>query len=290
MPSPALIALLLAVCLIAPAAADSTSAPVTVVHYRTAGKLITLPVRVNGAATQWFGLDTGARHSVVDTRLARALKLRILANGRGAGAGHGTYAQQTAAPANIAIGSIRYRSDEPWVIDLHQTGFPGLIGIDMFRKYVVRIDPIARTIALYDPATFHYQGTAAPVPLESPEDRLYIRAALAVAGDSPVTHRLRVDTGSEDSVSDNLVRRSANRRKSRQGVGLGTSYVDYSGELDSVRIGPYAIHHVWGPSNDRPAIGMELLRRFTMTFDLRHGRLYLEPNRAFKEPVPAPKP
>jgi hypothetical protein len=79
-------------------------------------------------------------------------------------------------------------------------------------------------------------------------------------------------------------------RARRQGVGLGTSYIDYSGELDSVRIGPDGIHHVWGPSNDHPAIGMEVLRRLTMTFDLRHGRLYLEPNRTFDEPVPAPKP
>jgi hypothetical protein len=260
------------------------------VHFRPAGKQITLPVRVNGSGTHWFALDTGARHSVVDAALARSLGLRVLSSERGAGVGHGTFAQQRAAAAGVAIGPIRYRSDEPWIIDLRQTGFPGLVGVDMLRKYVVRIDPLARTIAFYDPATFRYAGAGTALALASPDDRLFIDVALAVGGRPPVTHRMRIDTGSEDAASDNLVRRSPSRRKSRQGVGLGTSYIDYSGELDSVRIGPYALHHVWGPSNDHPAIGMEILRRFTMTFDVRHGRLYLEPNRDFNEPVPAPNP
>lgn len=291
MKSPAWLATVLAVCLVAPAAADSISAPTAVVHYRSVGKLITLPVRVNGSATHWFDLDTGARHSVVDAALAPSLGLRVLSSERGASVGHGTFAQQRAAAAGVAIGpTIRYRADEPWIIDLRQTGFPGLVGVDMLRKYVVRIDPLARTIAFYDPATFRYAGAGTALALASPDDRLFIDVALAAGGRPPVTHRMRIDTGSEDAASDNLVRRSVDRRKSRQGVGLGTSYIDYSGELDSVRIGPYTLHHVWGPSNDHPAIGMEILRRFTMTFDVRHGRLYLEPNRDLNAPVPAPNP
>ena len=113
---------------------------------------------------------------------------------------------------------------------------------------------------------------------------------LRLASGISETHRVRIDTGSGDAVSDNLIRRSPERRKSLQGVGLGQSYVDESGVFESVRIGPYFIRRCWGPSNDHPAMGMEILRRFTSTFDVTHRRLYLQPNRYLRDPVPAPAP
>ena len=36
--------------------------------------------------------------------------------------------------------------------------------------------------------------------------------------------------------------------------------------------------------------GMEILRRFTMTFDVRRRALYLEPNVYFRDAVPSPPP
>ena len=125
------------------------------------------------------------------------------------------------------------------------------------------------------------------MPLASPHDRLYTDMVLRI-GTTSVRHRMRVDTGSEDAASDNFVRQSPTRRQSLQGVGLGKPYYDYSGVFDSVRIGPYTIRHSWGASNDRPAFGMEIMRRFTLTFDVPAGRLYMEPNQHFSEPVPSP--
>lgn len=126
------------------------------------------------------------------------------------------------------------------------------------------------------------------LPLTHRNDRLYVDAKLTLPNGISATHAMRIDTGSEDAASDNLVRQSTERRAARQGVGLGTAYVDTSGLFESVALGPYAVHHAWGASNDHPAVGMEILRRFTMTFDVPHGRLYLEPNGHFKDPVPAP--
>jgi len=37
-----------------------------------------------------------------------------------------------------------------------------------------------------------------------------------------------------------------------------------------------------------PIVGMEMMRRFTLTFDASRGLLYLEPNMSFTEPFPAP--
>lgn len=50
------------------------------------------------------------------------------------------------------------------------------------------------------------------------------------------------------------------------------------------------IEHVWGPSGDQPALGMEILRRFILTFDVPHARLTLQPTPQLNDPVPSPAP
>jgi len=262
-----------------------------VVKYRPNGTLISVPVRVDSSRVLWFVLDSGARRTIVDRAVARGLGLKSLAVSRGSGVGHGTFRQDRSEPIVISIGAVSMPVSEPWLIDLQHVGTKqredGLLGADLFERYVIRIDPIAHTIAFYDPKKFTYVGTGATVSLASPHDRLYTEMILTI-GSKSVHRRMRVDTGSEDAASDNLVRQSPTRRRSLQGIGLGTPYYDYSGVFDSVRIGPYSIRHSWGASNDHPAFGMEIMRRFTLTFDAPGKRLYLEPNQHLNEPVPSP--
>jgi len=51
---------------------------------------------------------------------------------------------------------------------------------------------------------------------------------------------------------------------------------------------PFTFRDSWGPAIPSAAIGMEMFRRFTTTFDVAHGKLYLQPNRRLTEPVPPP--
>jgi DNA-binding winged helix-turn-helix (wHTH) protein len=164
----------------------------------------------------------------------------------------------------------------------------GLLGAEFLEQYVLRIDPVAHTIAFYDPNTFTYRGEGKSIPLELTNSRLYVHVGLAPKPGELVERKLRVDTGSEDSIDDDIVRNSPATQKTTLGNGLGTSYEDVSGVYDTVIIGPFAFHHVWGPAGAVPIIGMEMMRRFTLTFDAKRGLLYLEPNSNFNEPIPAP--
>ena len=163
-----------------------------------------------------------------------------------------------------------------------------MLGAEFLEQYVVRIDPAAHTIALYDPNTFVYKGDGKSLPLEFTNSRLYVHIGLVVKPGELVERRLRVDTGSEDSIDDDSVRSSLATQKTTLGNGLGTSYEDVSGVYDMVIIGPYTFRHVWGPAGAIPIVGMEMMRRFTLTFDTKRGLLYLEPNSSLNEPVPAP--
>ena len=278
----------------APAAAvvagSGAVAPLAELHYRLDGRIVRVPVRLNGHAL-WFDVDSGARRTVVDAGSARALGLTIIGNAHASGAGHGAVRVRIAAPVTVAAGSARLRVS-PWIIDLSHVGLServdGLIGADFFDAFVVRIDPVNRTLGLYDPASFAYAGSGAGIPLRETDDRLFVPMTLSLANGVSENASVRIDTGSGDAVSANLVRQSPVRAKSVQGVGLGRSYVDYSGVFSTVRIGPYEIHDVWGPSNDVPTVGMEILQRFVTTFDVPRGRLYLEPTAHLADPVPSP--
>jgi hypothetical protein len=261
--------------------------------YRLNEKLVSVPVRINASRIFWFVVDTGARHTVIDSAVARQLHLPIVSSDSMTGAGKGSVEMLHAKDLDISIGAASLHVADPWIIDLNAPPSrgkreDGLIGADFFAKYVVRIDPEKQTIAFYPKENFRYRGDGARLPLDFLDNRMFVNMRLALTTGISANRHVRVDTGSNDAVSDNIVRQSPERLKSLQGVGLGTPYVDYSGVIDRVQIGPYAIHHSWGASNDNPAVGMEILRRFTMTFDVGRDALYLEPNSHFSEPVPAP--
>jgi hypothetical protein len=262
------------------------------VRFESVDHLILLTVRVNGSQPLTFVLDSGARHTCLDSATAVALGLSSLSADSSQGAGHGSVYRQHVAPVTVSVGDVSFPVHDPWVFDLGHVGIPrhvdGLLGEDLLERFVTRIDPVERKLQLVEPAAFDSSGSGIAIPLQVNDERLYVDMRLTLEGGVSEVHRMRVDTGSGDAASDTLVRRSRERRSSVQGVGLGQPYVDYSGVFERVELGPYSIRRCWGPSNDHPAVGMEILRRFTLTFDVPHHRLFLLPNRHLHDPVPAP--
>jgi len=268
------------------------SKPLVEIGYRAVGKLIYLPVQVNGSSPLWFILDTGAPNSILDTASAQKLNIKALSTGVIHGTGRGEVSANDAGEVQFTVDGLTTRVPHAKIVDLSKVPLPveanGLLGAEFLEQYVVRIDPAEHKIAFYDPNTFIYRGDGKPLPLELTNSRLYIQVGLAAKPGQLVERRLRVDTGSEDSIDDDTVRNSPKLQKTTLGNGLGTSYEDVSGVYDTVRIGPFIFRDVWGPAGAVPIIGMEMMRRFTLTFDAQHGMIYLEPNASLIEPVPAP--
>jgi Aspartyl protease len=278
--------------LLAAGPALGPSGSCAVITYQSDDRLLHVRVRVNGVPL-WFDIDSGARHSVIDLTTAKRLGLSFVRADRMGGAGRGTAMMFHTAPLTVSVGNARLRVGDPWVIDLSHVGtsrhIDGLVGEDFFKAYVVRIDPLARTVSFCDPKSFTHTSSGATVPLIAANDRLFVNMTLTLPNGVSATHRVRIDTGSDDAVSDDIVRESSIRRKSLQGVGIGSAYVDYSGLFATVQMGPYRMYNVWGPSGNPPAVGMEILRRFILTFDVPRGQLTLEPTAHVDDPVPSPR-
>ena len=188
-----------------------------------------------------------------------------------------------APPVHFSVGAAEFPCEKLATLDLSGQlailGRPidGVLGFDVFQRYVVEIDYEARIVRLFD-----LDGSL-PTPAAGEALRLtitkhlpYVTAALKVKGRPQAEKTLLIDTGSEDAVDDDIVLSSKGpKREVIGGVGLGQEYKVTFGRIDFVRLGPYKLENVPSVAPGVPLIGSTVLRRFRLTFDYRHGRLYL---------------
>ena len=270
----------------------AASKPLATVTAKKDGQLMFVQVRVNGAGPFWFCLDSGAPHSIIDPYVVKRVGLKTLRSDTVTGTGQGGVPIEHAEPAVLSLGGLRVKIQEPWVIDLSGVPIPkwthGLVGAEFFENYVVEVDPERPSLSFFDPAAFVPPGNTAVVPLISERHRFFLVATLEVNDQLKAERKLRIDLGSEESVADTLVKQGSQVRSSTLGQGLGQNYQGVSGLLKAVQLGPFRFERVWGPEAPHPAIGMEIFRRFTATFDVSRGKLYLKPNRHLSEPIPEP--
>ncbi len=287
-----LVAAVAVLCFASPARGAQT--PAGTFPFKRDGQLMLVEARIDNSAPAWFIVDSGASHTVFDPTFAKELGLKTEVAPPTSGTGVGEVPKSHAQSVVMMLNGVRLDVPQPWVIDLSKAPLPaavrGLVGAELFKAYVVRIDFDHSTFSVFESASYQPEKGVTSVPLFLEGDKLFLEANLEVPAGKTVTHKLRIDTGSESSVNDEIVKQSEEVRTSTLGGGLGEQFKSYSGVFTSVKIGPYVVKHVWGPGGPRPAIGMEILRRFVLTFDAPHGRLYLEPTTALNDPVPTPPP
>jgi hypothetical protein len=275
-------------------AGSASDVPLGSFPFKRDGQLILVDASINNSVPVLFLVDTGAPHTIFDPKFAKELGMKVEGASPVTGTGKGPVAKSRTGPVTMVLHDVKIEVPEPWVIDLSKAPIPraakGLVGAEIFKTHVVRMDPLQSTFSIFDPASYRFTGNGASIPLIFEGDKLFLEADLEVPAGRVVTHKLRIDTGSESSVNDEIVKQSAELRVSTLGGGLGENFKSYSGVFTSIKIGHYKIKHVWGPGGPGPAIGMEILRRFIITFDAPHKRIYFEPTPALTEPVPTPPP
>jgi hypothetical protein len=245
-----------------------------------------LSVRVNGAPPGWFIVDSGAGRCVLDDALARRLKLAPVDTGAATGAGKGTvpYRSYRAEAVAFRAGVARFACAR--VISLDLSGQPailgrkidGVLGGEFLSQYVVELDYETATLRLH-PQGFEYRGPGETLPITLENGVPHVTARLTVAGVPPADRALLVDTGSQDSVDDDLLLQSKTPLAEVEGgVGLGQTYRVSFGVFSRVRLASFELENVPGVAPGVPLIGGEVLRRFRIFFDYARSRMTLEPN------------
>jgi hypothetical protein len=146
---------------------------------------------------------------------------------------------------------------------------------------VVDLDFESRVMTLHEPAGYVRTGNVIPFTLVKKTP--HVKVLITLPNKKAVTREVLVDAGSGDAVDDDVMAESPDKVEIVGGVGLGQEFRTTLGRAAFVQIGPFAIAKPIGASGGVPLIGLEILRRFHLTFDYSRSRLVLTPNSHYND-------
>jgi hypothetical protein len=264
------------------------------VTFRLLNNHIYVDALVNGKGPSTFIVDTGG-HTILSPRLAASLGSGVDGSIPTSGVGDKMSTSGFTPVAEIAIGDVKLQHQTAFVMEVYATaieGIPvdGMVGFELFRRFAVRIDYQRRTLTFTDPARFDPHEAGDMVPFKFYD---HLPDVEGFIDEHPA--RFDIDTGSRSEVdlTAPFVTRSAikeaypSRVEALTGFGVGGAVNSEVIRLSSVTLGSVRIdqpvaelsdaaHGSFSDANYDGNIGSALLKRFTVTFDYAHQRMYLQ--------------
>lgn len=284
-----------------------TSEPIELPFREAAGGLVLITAKINGGGSYDFILDTGAPVSVVlDGPGTEALKLDTSKAKKLGDADNPATPTGVITPGfTFEFGPVKFsdltavvipRKVMPCPERFDALNFHGVIGADLFKRFVVEIDHARKRVRLYDPAEAPAYiagalraGRAAELPLTFRNGHIYTDLKVRLpSAESAVPVHVHVDTGKNNALS--LITASKPEIKApEQGQVQESCYVNGTGK--SVRGEPVTVQlagtvaqevPVSYEASDQPrlgkrqgAIGITLLKRYVTWIDYPGRRMVL---------------
>lgn len=176
----------------------------------------------------------------------------------------------------------------------------GIIGSDLFRRFVVKIDYRKQKITLIDPSKFVPPGPKyTKLDVEIFRHKPYIFARTQMQNDTSFQAKLLLDTGASLPLllytdTNEAINIPAKAIRSNIAMGLGGYIEGYLGRIQEIQIDEYVLNDVVTnfqdllfdvdsiQINDRNGIiGNRILNRFTVILDYVREDIYLKPLRKF---------
>lgn len=176
----------------------------------------------------------------------------------------------------------------------------GIIGSDLFRRFVVKIDYRKQKITLIDPSKFDPPGSKyTKLDIEIYRHKPYIQAQTQMQNDSSFNAKLLLDTGASLPLllytgTNEAIQIPPKVIKSNIAMGLGGYIEGYLGRIQEIQIDEFVLNDVVTnfqdiilemdslKLNDRNGIiGNLILNRFTVIIDYIRQDIYLKPQKKF---------
>ncbi len=277
------------------------------IPFELSSNLVLLQAKVNDSAPLWFIFDTGAESTVIDTELAKTLRLKP--NGKIVGNGAAGTAQAVRFKAvSMRLPNIEISNQTIYGLPLDSFSSPlgkkisGVIGYDIIKEFVVEIDYASRKINLYQPESYQYSLAGEIFPLTFEENTPFVRASIALEGRAAIDGKFEIDSGSTGAILFNtpFVRKhqllkSVSRTSETRIGGVGGTAQVFLGRVKSIALGRFTLENAvarfsqgtrgdYASAKYNGLIGGEIFRRFKTIFDYSRKRMILEPNAQFSEP------
>ena len=282
--------------------------------------LITVPVIINGKLPLRFIIDTGVRTAILSERtFSDMMGLRYTRQYTITGPGGEkligalvTNNVTLTLPAGNHTGitgfghSLLVLEQDYLQLSRHLgKEVHGILGYELFSRFVVRIDYDRQEITLISPDRFRKPRRYQEIPMTVEDTKPYIQIPCTFASGRTSELKLMVDTGASHCLlllpeNDSSIEMPSRTLRSTIGRGLGGDINGRIGRLKNLQVGDWPLA---GPVASFPdpsqysdtlrstdvfrhgTIGGEILRRFHVIFDYSAGRIYLRRNSAYRSPV-----
>ena len=268
----------------------------TTVPFRLVNNHIYADVSVNDSKPLLFIFDTGG-HSLLTPATARELRVSVKGSQTSTGGGAGFAQSGEGRVQSIRIGGATITDQPISAIDFASAAIEGvdvkgMVGYEFFARFVTRFDYGAHTITFIDKAHFDPAKAGTPIPIV-----LFDQLPQLQGSYDGIPATFCIDTGNRATliltvpfVAEHDLRARAAGIDAMTGWGVGGptySYVTHGGIL---KLGDVEIDHPLalmsidkGGSGAADAFGNNVgggvLKRFVVTLDYDHYRMYLKPVR-----------
>lgn len=273
--------------------------------------LIVIPVTINRFLTLKFILDTGVENAILTERLyADILELNyireIIIDGPGLiDSVEAIIANQVTfgLPGGIIgqnMNVLVLKEDYLQLSENIGENVYGIIGYDIFSRFVVEINYDNNILTLHDPERYKASKKQVALPLQIRGSKPFMSATIR-QGNETASLDIMVDTGaSHAALIDynylNGISLPEKTIETRLGRGIAGDIPGYLGRIDQVMINDFNFNEMLvsapfdGAYNKvikRGArvgtFGGELLNRFNVTFDYRNQKVYLSEGHRYRE-------
>lgn len=275
--------------------------------------LIVVPVILNDVLPLRFIVDTGVRTAIL-TQKAFSDILQLPYSRKYSIAGPGgeklidayvTNNVSLTLPGVIGRGHALLVLEEDY-LELRNflgTDVHGILGYELFSRFIVKIDYSRKVMTLFLPEKFRPRKKFQEIPMLVEDTKPFILTSLNLSSTNTMTAKLLMDTGASHGLmlepsSDERITVPLNTVSAVIGRGLGGVITGKTGRIESFKLGDYTLNNVLVNFPDpnsymdtlkttltfrHGTIGGEILSRFTVIFNFPQGKLYLKKNSEFKK-------
>lgn len=296
--------LITTICICFTSAFAQKQKPLVTVPFDLVGEKIFMKARVNGSEEINLQFDTGAGSTVIDNTTAEKLKLVVSGETRNEGAA-GSASVPTSTNNTIELKGLKF----PGLTLIHfslgeyfGTRRDAVIGYDLLKSYVIKINYDTKTMDFYDARSFKYSGQGKVSRFSLWSNSALMDIDLILLSGEKLRGKFLVDNGADLPLLVNspfvktnglmqkvgkVARGSISgsdgseeptfRGKIQKAVIGGYTFSDFPVRLTQAQSGTLSLNDLDG------ILGNPILKMFNITFDYRRKKMYWEPNRFFSQ-------
>lgn len=275
--------------------------------------LIVIPVVLNDALPLKFILDTGVRTTILTQKTFTDILNLVYARKYTIAGPGGINIVEAYVTNNVSLNLPGVIGRGHAMLVLGQdylelrnylgTDVHGILGYELFSRFIIEIDYEKKLLTLMLPEKFHKRRRFQTIPMSIEDTKPYIYAPVVFTNGVKLNAKFLVDSGAShglmlEPTSNDLIAVPPNAVSSLIGRGLGGEIVGKVGRIESISMGTYELDNVIANFPDpnsysdsikigntfrNGAIGGEILSRFTVIFNFPAEKIYLKKNSSFKK-------